>query len=221
MEHKSCTITEVKFSGDETASMSFEGYGAVFGNIDAVGDVIKAGAFAESLAEAKESKQMPVMLLQHGGPTAEDMTPIGVWTEMAEDGHGLKVKGQLANTNRGREAYELLKIGAFNGLSIGYTVKEFERRTKPEEPRRTLKSVNLLEVSLVTFPANGKARIHDVKALDEVETMAEIERVIRDAGFSRNEAKHLIAKIKGIDIKSEEEEKGIIDSMEVRLSLWK
>lgn len=196
METKTYNISELKFSETETETMTFNGYGAVFGNIDAVGDVIKQGAFTDSLTEAKVNQQMPSMLLQHGGPTAEDMTPIGIWEEMTEDSHGLKVKGKLANTERGREAYELLKMGAFNGLSIGYTVKEFERRTKPEEPRRTLKSVNLLEVSLVTFPANGKARVHSVKSIDEMDSIAEIEKSLRDVGYSHKEAKKLVAKIK-------------------------
>ena len=106
METKIWNITDLKFAGAETEAMTFEGYGAVFGNIDAYGDVIKTGAFAESLTEAKASGLMPSMLLQHGGVTAEDMTPIGVWSDIAEDGHGLKVKGQHADTSRGREAYE-------------------------------------------------------------------------------------------------------------------
>jgi len=196
MENKNCNITELKFTDTETKTMTFEGYGAVFGNIDAYGDVINAGAFTESLVNAKSTGKMPSMLLQHGGVTAEDMTPIGVWADMAEDGHGLRVKGQLADTTRGRESYELLKMGAFNGLSIGYIVKEFEKRTQPEEPRRTLKSVELLEVSLVTFPANREARVHSVKSIDEMESIADIELSLRDAGYSRKEAKILVAKIK-------------------------
>jgi phage head maturation protease len=45
------------------------------------------------------------MLLQHGGMgiTADDMTPVGIWTSLSEDGHGLKVEGKLADTQRGRE----------------------------------------------------------------------------------------------------------------------
>ena len=206
MEHKNYNISELKFVESETETMTFEGYGAVFNNIDAYGDVIQQGAFTESLIKANAESQMPSMLLQHGGMTAEDMTPIGVWKAMSEDSHGLKVKGQLANTARGKEAYELLKMGAFNGLSIGYRVKEFTNRTKPDEPRRTLKSVDLLEVSLVTFPANGKARVHDVKTVDELETIADFELILRDAGFSRKEAKTLLAKMKDRTLRDADED---------------
>lgn len=186
---------EWKFAGDATA-MEFAGYGAVFNNVDSYGDVIAAGAFAETLREAKGSGNWPAMLLQHGGGlfggTAEDMTPIGIWTAMEEDTHGLKLEGKLADTGRGRDLYSLMKMqprSAINGLSIGYTVKEFTPRTKPEEPRRKLTKLHLWEVSPVTFPANPKARVTDVKSA----APSEIEKLLRDAGLSRTEAKALMA----------------------------
>ena len=122
MERMSCHLGELKFAGGD--SMSFEGYGAVFGNVDAYGDVIEPGAFANYLAGVKNgANQWPAMLLQHGGygMTAEDMTPIGVWTQLAEDGKGLLVAGKLANTPRGQEIYALMKMEprpAIDGLSI-------------------------------------------------------------------------------------------------------
>ena len=69
-----------------------------------------------------------------------------------------------------------------------------------------LKSVDLLEVSLVTFPANGKARVHDVKTVDELETIADFELILRDAGFSRKEAKTLLAKMKDRTLRDADED---------------
>jgi phage head maturation protease len=49
--------------------------------------------------------------------------PIGIWLDMSEDSHGLRLKGKLANTKRGRDTYALLKMKprpALDGLSIGY-----------------------------------------------------------------------------------------------------
>jgi len=200
MEHKNCSIIELKFAEAET--MQFEGYGAVFDNTDAHGDVINPGAFADTLADSQKSGHWPAMLLQHGGGGffgGGDDTPIGLWTDIVEDGKGLKVTGQLADTPRGREVYTLMKMEprpAITGLSIGYRVKEFIKRTKPDEPRRTLKKLDLIEISPVTFPANGEARIHAVKSIDEITTVVEVEDVLRDAGFSRKDAKNLIAKVK-------------------------
>lgn len=196
MQNQRCEVAaEWKFAGDEKA-MTFSGYGAVFGNVDSYGDVLAAGCFAESLREAKGSGIWPAMLLQHGGGmfggTAEDMTPIGIWTSMEEDSHGLKVEGKLADIARGRDLYTLMKMqprSAINGLSIGYSPIEWQSRTKPEEPRRTLKKVKLWEVSPVTFPANPKARVSDVKTA----APSEFEKILRDAGLSRTEAKAFMA----------------------------
>jgi len=131
------------------------------------------------------------MLSQHGGwqMSAEDMTPIGVWTDFAEDGHGLKVTGQLADTPRGLEMYKLMKMSprpAIDGMSIGYIAKEWEPRSKPEDPKRKLKRIDLIEVSIVTRPANGKARVESVK---NDWTERDFERLLtRDAGLSRSDA---------------------------------
>lgn len=169
MERTCVRLGDVKFAED--GAMTVSGYGAVFGNVDSYGDVILPGAFGKTLADARTSGTWPSMLLQHGGffGSAEDMTPIGIWTDLAEDGHGLKVTGKLADTPRGREVYSLLKMDprpAIDGLSIGYQAIEWQSRAKPEEPRRTLKAVKLYEVSFVTFPANNKARVTDVKSGD-------------------------------------------------------
>lgn len=191
LQRLSCGL-EVKFASDSADEMVFEGYGAVFGNVDSYGDVIAPGAFADSLAAAKSSGHWPAMLSQHGGflGGAEDLTPIGIWTDLAEDGTGLRVKGRLAETPRGKEAYALLKMQprpALTGLSIGFTPTEWTTRTKPEEPRRTLKKVQLWEVSLVTFPANPKARVSSVKGAGMTEREFE-SWLMRDAGLTRSEA---------------------------------
>lgn len=197
MEIKNFGFAELKLAPDDAKDMTFTGYGAVFGNVDSYGDVIKPGAFADTLASSQKSGLYPAMLLQHGGGFmggAQDMTPIGIWTSLSEDGHGLKVEGKLADTPRGKEAYALLKMTprpAIDGLSIGYIAKEWEMRSKPEEPRRTLKKVDLMEVSLVTFPANGKARISSVKSGDFTER--DFERwLMQDAGLTRSEARVVI-----------------------------
>ncbi len=190
-------LAQFKFAEESADEMTFKGYGAYFGNVDSYGDVIRKGAFKRTLAEAKDTGQWPAMLLQHGawGAGADDMTPIGVWTDMHEDEKGLVVAGKLADTPRGREVYTLMKMTprpAIDGLSIGYRAKEFELGTKPSEPRRTLKSVELLETSIVTFPANGMSRVTSVKSGDGP-TIRAAEQALREAGFSRTEAKAILA----------------------------
>ncbi|MDZ7809190.1 MAG: HK97 family phage prohead protease [Arhodomonas sp.] len=202
-------LREIKLAGTEAGAdtMTFQGYGAVFGNVDYYGDVIEPGAFADSLAAAhQENGEWPAMLLQHGGwgLSADDLMPVGVWTELSEDGVGLVSKGTLADTQRGRESYTLMKMAprpAITGLSIGYIPKDWEPRSKADEPRRRIKKADLIEVSLVTFPANTRARVNEVKSIiNECSALADVEALLRDAGgFTRAEAKALVAQIKALD----------------------
>lgn len=191
-ERKSVALSIKAEDTEEPGTIT--GYGAVFGNVDSYGDVIAKGAFRETLREHKKAGTMPAMLQQHGGfgLTADDQMPLGVWTEMAEDDNGLTVKGQLAlGTVRGKEAYELLKMKprpALNGLSIGFVAKSWDVGTKPDEPRRTIKKIDLWEVSLVTFPANEQARVDGVKS---IRTVREFEEFLRGAGFSAGAAKSI------------------------------
>lgn len=182
---------EVKADG---APGSFEGYGAVFGNTDRDGDVVAKGAFADSL-----KGRMPALLWQHN-----PKEPIGRFDVVKEDAKGLYVKGRLSMSGKGKEAYDLLKLGALNGLSIGFVTKEALRNRATGT--RTIKSAELMEISLVTFPANELARVQSVKQVQtmegdvvpqpaaDIETPRDFERMLRDAGFSRARAKAITAK---------------------------
>ncbi len=175
MEHFFSKITELKFLPGEVAEvMTFSGYGAVFGNTDAYDDVIMPGAFSKFLADVKAGMQnWPAMLLQHGGfnLSAESMTPIGSWLHLSEDSHGLKVSGQLTDTVRGRDTYALMKMQprpAISGLSIGYITKEFIAKSQPTDPKRRLTRLDLVEIFVVSFPGNAKARVGAIKTLSDV-----------------------------------------------------
>jgi len=167
----------------ENSKGIFTGYGSIFGNEDQGNDVMQKGAFTKSLVNRPVSKVK--MLYQH--KTDE---PIGVFTDMYEDSKGLFVKGQLAmGTQKGREAYELLKMGALDGMSIGFRADP-DKQGYNENKRgtRTLKEVDLMEISLVTFPMNERALIENVKAGQK--NIREWEKILRDAGsLSRTEAK--------------------------------
>lgn len=168
----------------------FSGYGSVFGVKDSYDEIVAPGAFAESLAAQKEAGRLPALLWQH-----RSGEPLGVYTDMSEDSIGLKVEGQLAlTTTRGAEAYELLKMKAISGLSIGFMTREdnYDRVTGI----RTLKKVDLWEVSLVTFPANDAARVQGIKSIEGIDDLKTAEQYLRDAGFSRREAVAFIARVK-------------------------
>lgn len=166
----------------------FSGYGSVFNVVDSYKEVVVPGAFAETL-----QSRMPSLLWQH-----RSGEPIGVYTAVREDNVGLYVEGKLAlKTARGAEAYELLKMGAISGLSIGFITREDSY--DKVSGIRTLKKLDLWEVSLVTFPANDAARVSGVKQVEDIKTLADAERYLRDAGgLSRSQATGLLARLKAI-----------------------
>lgn len=195
VERKLTELTEFKFDdGKDAEQGTFEGYASVAGIVDAYGDVVARGAFKKTLKEWRQSKRLPPMLHQHGGGmlggNADDLLPIGKWTSMQEDEKGLHVAGKLINldTERGRSIYGAMREGVLDGLSIGYRAVEWVAGTKADEPRRTLKAVSLIETSLVTMPANDKARVASVKSAIPG-TEREFEEFLREAGFSRDAAK--------------------------------
>ncbi len=187
IEQKAVARLECKFDSvdDTDGKMTFSGYGSVFGNVDSYGDVVAPGAFRASLAEHKDAGTSPLMLLNHD---AWEQLPIGIWTSLEEDAYGLKITGQLLDTAMGRDTYTALKSGAISGLSIGFRVKAFEVRQTQDDPLRTITEADLIEVSVVTLPANVKARVQAVKSMGQEMSVRDLEALLRDVGLSKSES---------------------------------
>ena len=154
MEYKSFALEELK-ADDDTRRIS--GFGSVFGNTDSQGDIVMPGAFAKSIARRK-----PVMLWQHD--TAQ---PLGVWDTAEERAKGLYLDGPIGTKGICEYAYEQAKMGSVTGLSIGFSTTKYS--IDATKGVRKLEEVELYEVSLVTFPANAKATITGVKAVNPAE----------------------------------------------------
>lgn len=183
----------------------FSGYGAVFGNIDWYNDVILPGAFTASLAKWRAKNKMPPVLWNHN-----DSEPIGVYTNIYEDEKGLYVEGKLLidDVPRAKSTHALLKAGAIDGLSIGYSTKKANQQGNGV---RELVEVELGEISIVTQPANERSVITSVKSkLDEGElpTLPEFEKFLRESGFSKSQSVAIASKgLRPLLSESEEENK--------------
>lgn len=137
------------------ADGSFEGYASLFWREDMGRDRVMPGAFRTALQ--RRGAAGVKLLWQH---RAEE--PIGAWQSLEEDSRGLFVRGRLAlEVGRAREALALMRAGALDGLSIGFRTVKAERLTGGG---RALREVDLLEISLVTFPMLPEARVSAVKA---------------------------------------------------------
>lgn len=162
MKHFDCHF-EVKATTDPTQDEpnigKFEGYASTFGNTDRMDDVIVKGAFTESLNSLRDRGRQIRMLSQHnrhnliGGFPSE---------EAFEDDRGLFVKGNInLGTQRGREDFALMKQGVLEDMSIGFIIKDNEIKNDIQ----FIKNVELMEISLVTEPANQEAQITDIKSI--------------------------------------------------------
>ncbi len=141
------SLPSLQSSGDGR----IEGYACVFDKVDLGRDLIERGAFARSLAARGAAGVR--LLYQH-----DPAEPIGVWTDLIEDGRGLYVRGRLSlEVQRAREVMSLVREGALDGLSIGF--KAVSARTDPRTRVRRLARIDLWEVSVVTFPMQPDARI--------------------------------------------------------------
>lgn len=183
----------------------FQGYGSTFGGYpDSYGDIVVKGAFKETLDKGGRNGTGVCMLWQHNTDQ-----PIGVYEEIEENRKGLKVVGQLAmEVQQGKEAYILMKMGALNGLSIGWDFLRDENNkiyedayeiveTK-ESRKRYLKRLELWEISPATFPANRRATIVSVKdAIENAKNIRDFENALRDEGnLSNNAAKYIASMCK-------------------------
>ena len=116
-------------------------------------------------------------------------------------------------TQGGSEAYELMKMGALDGMSIGYRADPAKQKYDEKNKRRLLKELDLMEISLVTFPMNPRARIQAVKG--EEMNIRDLEKGMRDAfSFSRSDAKVAAKAVHDTFNQRDAEEKDDIELLE-------
>lgn len=171
-------------------SGAFKGYASVFGNVDSYREIVAPGAFAESIERIKASGDPLPVLWQH-----RSSEPIGGSDIIVEDDHGLYTEGWLLKDEipLAKQAHALMKRRVVKGMSIGYYVEDESWNEK--ERILTLKKVDLVEYSVVTFAANSLAFVTDVKAVQAVKTVREFEDFLRDVGgFSNGQAKRIASK---------------------------
>ncbi|KGQ33950.1 MULTISPECIES: HK97 family phage prohead protease [Gallibacterium] len=164
----------------------FAGYCNVFDVKDSYDEIVRKGAFLASINAWQSRGKMPPVLWNH-----DRNQPIGVWTTLKEDEHGLYGEGRLLinDVAKAKEVHALLMAGAIDGLSIGYRLNKWSYDEQNEILE--LLDIDLTEISVVTMPANEESRISVVKSALEkgsLPTLSEFEKALRDLGFSKSQA---------------------------------
>lgn len=204
--------TELKFNQE---SGSFKGYASVWGGVDSYQDTLLKGAFLDTLKE----HGIPKMFYMH----KHDM-PVGKYTLVDEDSKGLWVEGELTpNHSLASDVRAALLHETLDGLSIGGMLRTGDYKDGNNGGRIIHKWSKLIEVSPVVFPADGAARIADVKsAIDGTESLKAIEALLRDAGgFSRADACALVARIKSMQRSDSDAETDVLAALAFTFAKYK
>lgn len=170
MIHKELPFHLLK-SSEENGTGIVECIASVFDVEDSYGDIVKAGAFTDTLKNGRTKAvlwmHMRALLCGHISDARElapghpDL-PIGI-----RDKGGLwcQLKFNL-NVQRGKEAYEHIKAGDISEFSIGYYLLKYEMIVDEKEGSVTfnLLEIDLVEVSPVIRGANPDTAITAVKS---------------------------------------------------------
>ncbi len=218
MLHKTLSLSEaeLKFAdgGDLSTAWQFSGYASKFDGIDSYGDTILPGAYKKVLGlMKKKSAPTPKLFVNH----MSYEIPPGKWLALAEDDQGLMGTAELTKDNpQAAILRAAMKHETIDGLSIGFRMSEGDYKlldANPEDgsdpsPRRIIRSISeLVEISVVTFPADAGARVDitSVKfATAGFKYLSEYEDYLRDAcGLSKSAATAIVAGIRSANIRRE------------------
>ena len=158
MERKAL-VTEFKVNREKRV---IEGYASTFGNRDHVNDVVVPGAYKNTI-QGRVPKIKALRDHKH---------PIGKLSFAEEDSTGLFVRKDISDTPLGQETVTLVEDGVLDAMSIGYErIRSDYEMHGDGRKARMLKEIKLLEVSIVTWPANEAALITGVKSLADLDVL--------------------------------------------------
>lgn len=169
---------EIKSAGKDG---TFTGYAAVFGNVDLGDDIILPGAFKS--AKTTNDGKLRIAI-------GHQLDKLAGKATFVQDERGLYVEGKLSlGVSYVQDAYELMKDGVLNGLSVGFNIIRDGVDYEEREGKyiRIIKAAELWEFSLVPFGMNPEALVDSVKAV----SIRDFEAQLRGLGYSQTEAKTL------------------------------
>jgi HK97 family phage prohead protease len=134
-----------------------EGYAAIFGTEARIADfteIIVPGAFRETLTNRADV----LALVDHDAKRVLARTKSGT-LRLAEDSRGLAFDLDVPSTGAGNDVLALAERGDLGGMSFGFTIRDGGEEWRGD--RRELRSLNLLEISVVAaWPAYDGTIVH-------------------------------------------------------------
>lgn len=160
---------------------------------DRVGDIIEASAWTKG--GLQNYLNNPVILFNH-----DYNQPIGRAVELSTGDNGLQLKAKIAKS--AGHVRELIKEGVLGAFSVGFRVKDAEYLRESDGYK--IKDAELLEVSVVTVPANQAATFSLAKSFNSESEYEEFKKSLKDS-FPENES------VDFVEVKAQEKTMSDID----------
>ena len=194
MQYRDLPLARAEFkfmdAGGAGTALRFSGMASTYGDKDLNGDIVVPGAFAASLLPANRAHPI-YMLKQHDRENV-----IGKWLTIEDRPDGLYVEGELTPGHSvANDVAASMRHDAMDGLSVGYLVNAGGE--KKSAGGRLLTDLYLAEISVVSFNANMGAKVLDIKAIEDMNSLSCVEERLREAaGLTRMEAKAFVAQVR-------------------------
>lgn len=150
-----------------------EGYAAVFNSLSeelfGFREIIMPGAFDRALKEKHDVRA----LVDHDPGKILGRTKSGTLA-LSVDEKGLRAKIDPPDTQAGRDVLASIKRGDLDGMSFAFRTIKDQWRTEEGEQIRELVDVELLDVSVVAYPAYQGTQV-SARALEHVKAVLEPE----------------------------------------------
>jgi len=143
---------------------------------DRVGDTIEVSAWTKGGLDNYLNN--PVILFNH-----DYDKPIGRAVSLGTNDKGLQLKAKIAKS--AGQIGELIKEGVLGAFSVGFMVRDAEYDEETDGYR--IKDAELLEVSVVTVPANQAATFSVAKSFNSMKEYEDFKKTFRQEGSSSDE----------------------------------
>ncbi len=145
----------IKAATDNPSSIYIEGYASTT-DVDRQGDVVPSSVWEKGMTNYLKN---PIILAYH-----DHSNPIGRMTEHKTDGKGLWIKARISTAAK---QFQLIKDGILTAFSIGFRVLDAEYNSAAEV--FLIKELELVEISVVSVPANQNTVFDLSKAFDSAD----------------------------------------------------
>lgn len=147
---------------NDSDGLFIEGFAST-SDIDRVSDIVDPSAFKKTLSTFMKN---PVVMLNHGGGMFGGREAIGKIVESEIKPKGLWVKALISSAPSEESLRVKIREKIYSAFSFGFKILNSEMIKKAGQEIRKITDLELLEVSVVSIPANRHALFSVAKAFE-------------------------------------------------------